>query len=187
MLELFKQLDHQLFFFINSHYSAWCDQIVYGITHTFFWVPLYLYLIYKIAISLKKRTGLCLVACAVLITLCDQFSAGLVKPWAQRLRPCQEPEIQHIVHVVGKYTGAYGFISSHAANTFGLAMFLWLLLRKQDSSIYLLFGWAASISYARVYGGVHYPSDVILGALSGIVWAWFVYQAYAYLMAYSNH
>jgi len=146
------------------------------ITYTWFWVPLYLGLIYLLAKFPKKELGPVLVTVAMLIALCDQFATSCIKPWVQRLRPCEDPQIRDLVHVVGHYTGLYGFISSHAANTFGLAMFLWLLLRKQERYIYILFGWAAGISYARVYGGVHYPSDVLVGAVSGLVWAWLVYR-----------
>ena len=183
MLTTLEKIDQQIFLFLNGHHSAWGDRIVYWVTGEVFWLPLYALLVYLMARTLKKETLIALVAIAILITLCDQFASGLIKPWVQRLRPCHDPQIQHLVHVVGKHRGMYGFISSHAANAFGLAMFLWLTLRSQYRYSYMLFGWSAGISYARVYGGVHYPADVVLGALSGVFWGWLIYGRYTRLTA----
>lgn len=178
MLRSLERLDQQTLLFLNGYHNAWWDRIVYLVTDEIFWLPFYALLAYLMARVLKRKTVVALVAIAILIMVCDQFSSGLVKPWVQRLRPCHDPQIQHLVHVVGKYKGIYGFISSHAANTFGLVMFLWLTLRSQYRYSYMLFGWAAGISYARVYGGVHYLADVVLGALSGVFWARLIYRIY---------
>ena len=166
---------------LNRHHHPWWDWVVYWATHEVFWLPLYAWLVYLLARRLRRKVFFALIAIAMLIMLCDQFASSLVKPWVQRLRPCCNPALQHLVYVVGRYQGIYGFISSHAANTFGLATFLWLVLRSYYRYSYMLFGWAAGVSYARVYGGVHYPADVLLGALSGLFWAWLVYRAYTHL------
>jgi len=169
-------IDKKLFLIINRLHNPFFDHIVYWITHELFWIPLYIILLYLIAKKLKKRTWLTLITIALLITICDQFASGLVKPYIQRLRPCFDPSIQSTVHVVGKHHGLYGFISSHAANTFGLATFLWFLFKSHYC--FILFIWSLSISYARIYGGVHYPGDILLGALSGIWWGWAIYTVY---------
>jgi undecaprenyl-diphosphatase len=179
-------IDKKLFIIINQLHNSFFDHIVYWITHKLFWVPLYIILIHLIAKKLKKDTWLVLMTIALLITICDQFSSGLIKPYIQRLRPCFEPSIEYTVHVVGHHHGLYGFISSHAANTFGLATFLWLLFRS--NYCFILFIWSSIVSYARIYGGVHYPGDILLGALSGMCWGWTMYNIYkVYCIKYRNN
>jgi undecaprenyl-diphosphatase len=180
VLTIVNYLDQQLFYWINSHHTTWLDGIAYWVSHRFFWLPLYGLLIYCLIQVFKKKTLPVLLTIFLLIGCCDRFSSFLLKPQIQRLRPCENPQIKNSVHVVGHYMGNYGFISSHATNSFGLAMFLWLLLRKSHGSIYLLFVWASVISYARVYGGVHYPGDVLVGSLAGLTIGWLIYKLYAY-------
>jgi undecaprenyl-diphosphatase len=175
------QLDRKLFLVINQHHHPLVDRLVYWLTHEAFWIPLYSFLLYLLIKNFRAKSWIVLVAIVILITSCDQFASGFMKPWVQRLRPCFQPDMQGIVHVVGRHHGLYGFISSHAANTFGLATFLCLLLRKKYPFMKLLFIWALGISYTRIYGGVHYPADIIMGALSGIGWAWIVFKLYAYI------
>lgn len=181
------QLDRKLFFIINQSYHPWLDRMVYWVTHEAFWIPLYAFLLYLIIKNLRAKSWIALITIAILITICDQFASGLIKPWVQRLRPCFHPHLQGIVHVVGNHHGVYGFISSHAANTFGLAAFLYLLLRKRYPSIRLLFIWALGVSYARIYGGVHYPADIIVGALSGVGCGWVVFKIYMYISRLTNN
>jgi undecaprenyl-diphosphatase len=177
-----KKIDQHFFLFLNSYHTDVWDKVAYWVSDQFFWVPLYIFLIYLLTRVLQKKTWIILLLMAILITLCDQISSTLIRPWVQRLRPCEDPDIQHVVHIVGHYVGKYGFISSHATNTFALAMLLWLLLREHDRSIFLLFFWATGVSYARVYGGVHYPGDIVIGALTGIFLAWLIYRFYIYLL-----
>jgi undecaprenyl-diphosphatase len=180
MFSILKGLDQQVFGWINGHHTSWGDHIAYWFSHRFFWLPLYIFLIYLLIQVFQKKAWMRLLVVAFLIICCDQLSSTLVKPWVQRLRPCEEPKLKQLVHVVGDYTGIYGFISSHAANSFGLAMLLWLILHKYYRCMYLLFLWAWAISYARIYGGVHYPGDVLVGALAGLLIAWFIYKIYNY-------
>lgn len=180
------QLDRQLFSLINGLHCPWLDPVMYWVTHEACWIPLYAFLLYLIIKNLRAKSWIALIAIAILIVSCDQFASGLIKPWVQRLRPCFHPDLKSVVHVVGKHHGLYGFISSHAANTFGLATFLYLLLGQRYPSMRLLFIWALAISYARIYGGVHYPGDVIVGALSGIGWGWVVFRLYAYIISLAD-
>lgn len=181
MLITLKKLDRQLFLLINRYRCGVGDWIGYWATHECFWLPWYGWLVYRMTRSLQRKTPVALLAVFILIILCDQFASGLIKPWTKRLRPCLDPQIQHLVYVVSKYRGKYGFISSHAANTFGLARFLWFVIGSHDPCSFWLWIWAAGVSYARIYGGVHYPTDVLLGALSGLFWARLVYQGYNYI------
>ncbi|MHB9147754.1 MAG: phosphatase PAP2 family protein [Candidatus Amoebophilus sp.] len=181
LLARLLEIDKELFLIINQIHTPFWDKVVYWITHELFWIPLYIILLYLIIKRFKKRFWVILLTIAVLITICDQFASGLVKPYIQKLRPCFDPNLKAIVHVIGRHHGLYGFISSHAANTFGLATFLWLLFRTHYC--FLLFVWASIVSYARIYGGVHYPGDILLGALSGIWWGWNIYMVYRFYCA----
>ncbi len=96
-----------------------------------------------------------------------------MKPYFERLRPCHDPIIQHLVHVVGDCGGQYGFVSSHAANSFALLMSVYLMTKKAGISTkillpFLMF-WAIIVSYSRIYVGVHFPTDVVVGALVGVI------------------
>ena len=111
----------------------------------------------------------------ILITLSDSVAARVIKESVQRLRPTHNPAIESLVHIVNDYRGgSYGFVSNHASNTFALAVFLSLLFRNRYFSIGILI-WAAVVSYSRIYLGVHYPGDIIGGALLGVGWAYGVY------------
>jgi len=125
-----------------------------------------------------------LLSVGILITLSDQLSVHVFKNVFLRYRPTHNLNLEGLVHTVNEYYGGqYGFISSHAANTFALATFISLLLQKHYKYItVLLFAWAAFISYSRIYLGVHYPADVAVGALFGTALALAVYKFYIYSM-----
>lgn len=113
---------------------------------------------------------LILLAVIILIVLSDQASVILFKETFKRLRPCHNPQIADLVHLVNGCGGKYGFVSSHAANTFALASFMGLVLKKHIPFILIgLLCWAIVVSYSRVYVGVHYVSDVFVGALLGML------------------
>ncbi len=113
----------------------------------------------------------------LLILIADQTSVHLFKNVFERLRPCKNPEILNLVHVTGGCGGKFGFVSSHATNSFALAVFIGILLKKHYKLFFpaMLF-WAGIVAYSRVYVGVHYPGDIlggtILGSIVGVVVFW---------------
>jgi undecaprenyl-diphosphatase len=173
MLETLNHLDTDFFLFLNHLHADGLDEAMYWISETKVWIPFYGLIIFLLFRSLTwQKAIVAILAIVLLIVLTDRISSGFFKPTFHRLRPTHEPAIEKEVHIVHDYRGGdYGFISSHAANTFGLAMFLFLLLGKANKKWALLFLWAALVSYSRIYLGVHYPLDILSGWLLGVICA----------------
>ncbi len=184
LMDKIINLDKEVFLFLNGLHSSFFDSAMSLMTETYFWLPLYLFLIFIIIQKYKKDSVWILVGVMVTIVLCDQITTGFMKPFFARLRPSHEPGLEGLVHIVNNYRGGlYGFASSHAANTFGVAMFLWLILKSNWRWIGFIFIWAAVMSYTRIYLGVHYPGDILVGALVGIGCGWIAYRISNYLMS----
>lgn len=166
-----EAIDSQLFLFLNGLHTEWLDTVMVAITEMWLWIPLYILLLYMVFKQYGKRGWWVLLAVAVLILCSDQLSAHVCKPLFQRLRPCFNPDLEGLVHLPkGLSGGRYGFVSSHAANTFAVATFLTAVLRKSYRSIgWWLFAWALVSSYSRIYIGVHYPGDILAGAVLGVL------------------
>lgn len=166
-----EAIDSQLFLFLNGLHTKWLDTVMVAITEMWLWIPLYILLLYMVFKQYGKRGWWILLAVAVLILCSDQLSAHVCKPLFHRLRPCFNPDLEGLVHLPkGLPGGRYGFVSSHAANTFAVATFLTAVLRKSYRSIgWWLFAWALVSSYSRIYIGVHYPGDILAGAVLGVL------------------
>ena len=136
------------------------------------WLPLYLLFAFLAIKKYKLRGIYIILITAVVVALCDRFSAGFMKPFFERLRPCHEPSLaQYMRHLID-CGGQYGFISSHATNHFGMAvMFTWFFTKisSQNYLNWAFYAWAGIISFAQVYVGKHYLGDVIVGMLCGIL------------------
>jgi undecaprenyl-diphosphatase len=180
-------LDRDLLILINSFHTDWLDPIMLLITKTFFWTPLYLFFIFLMFKKLGPYAWYALAGAALTILLADGITAHIMKPYFQRLRPSQDPSVQNLLHLVSTAKdevyrgGLYGFASSHAANTFGTAMFMWLLLRDKINWIVLAFIWAACMTYTRLYLGVHFPGDILVGGLVGLLSGYAGYRLFLWL------
>jgi undecaprenyl-diphosphatase len=173
MIETINYWDEKAFLWLNSFHLEALDPVVLQLTQTITWIPLYVLLLYLIYRIDPKNTLWILGGVMFTILLADQVSSGLMKPYFERLRPCHDPRWEGMMHVYGRCGGLYGFVSSHAANTFGLATFLTLKLGKKQKAIAWLFLYALVVSYTRIYLGVHYPLDLFFGALVGVLAAFF--------------
>ena len=170
MIDQLLEYDREIFLYFNGLHTPWLDPVMLFITETISWMPLYLFLIYLIFKDHQKEGLLVLVGIVITIVLADQVTSSLMKPYFARFRPSHEPSLQSLVHIVNGYKGGkFGFASSHAANTFGTATFLFLLFGKTRKWIVMLFLWAAVVTYSRIYLGVHYPGDILVGALVGML------------------
>ncbi len=170
-METITNIDSDLFLFLNGLHVDWLDKVMIAITQMWVWVPLYLLLIYWTVKQYGKRCWWVFLAVGVVVLCSDQLSAHVCKPLFQRLRPCYNPDLQDLIYLPkGMAGGRYGFVSSHAANTFAVAAFLTAALHKNYKWIgIVLYFWAFISSYSRIYLGFHYPGDILCGALLGIL------------------
>ena len=180
-MEELIQLDKQLLLWFNGSDSLFLDGLVETLTTATTWIPLYLGLFYLV---LKNNDNvqkvLLVLGCAGLcVFLAGSLNDLFVKPWVARWRPSRDPEIAMLVDVVNGYRGGrYGFFSSHAANTFSLAIFFTLLVRSKVLSVAMIL-WSLLNCWTRLYLGVHFPGDILCGLLwGGVVGTgmWFLHQ-----------
>ena len=192
MIEKILDLDSYLFLYLNNLGSQYYDNFWIFLSRTEANVMFYLVVLiaYIYSINNKKRTKILfrlIIVIAILITISDQTS-NIFKDSFQRLRPCYNELIADSLRLVKESCGGrYGFFSAHASNSFSLAIFFGLLLRSSNRLLILLFAiYAFLISYSRIYLGVHYPIDILVGAIFGTINAIVLYKIYLYSFNFIN-
>lgn len=181
-METLEQIDRNLFLFLNDCHAPWLDTIMWYVSTTVLWIPLFLFfLLYAYRKGGVWMAVTLLLGAAVCIALTDLTSVHLFKEVFLRYRPTHNLEIgdmvKTVVHNGNEYRGGtYGFISSHAANYAGLATFMFLLFRTYSKWWLLLFFWMVLIGYSRIYLGVHYPADILGGFIVGALAGFLVYK-----------
>lgn len=170
-MEALSTIDSRFFLFLNGLHVGWMDKVMLLITDMWVWFPLYLLLIYWTVKQYGKRCWWVFLAVGVVVLCSDQLASHVCKPLFQRLRPCYNADFQGLIYLPkGLAGGKYGFVSSHAANTFAVATFLTPALRSfRPWTAIVLFFWAFLSSYSRIYIGFHYPGDIVAGVVLGVL------------------
>ncbi len=179
MIDWLINLDKEWLLLCNSIHTPWLDNFFWTMSarwlNVLIALPLLMLMIHR---RVKWEAILLLMAIALTVLLCDQIASSIFKPLFHRPRPTHNPDLAVIT--VNDYRGGrFGFISSHAANTFGVAVLLGQVFRNKFLACTLLL-WAVVVSYSRIFLGVHYPADVLCGAAVGSVVAWLVFKIYEY-------
>ena len=178
-IDKFLPFERELFFLLNGSNSTMLDNVMWTYTGLLTWMPMLVFILYIAFKHQKLKEGLLVIlSVALVLVLCDQISSFVIKPAFKRFRPTHHPDYMNLVDIVRGYRGGrFGFISGHASNSFGLAVFFILLFRNRWVTIFML-SWAMLNSYTRIYLGVHFISDIIGGILLGSIIAIVVYQLY---------
>jgi undecaprenyl-diphosphatase len=183
MIDWLIQLDTKFFLFLNGLNSESFDTIMWWVSGKTTWWPFYLSLLAFLGWRKGWQLAPMILFIVIVITLADQTSVHLFKNVFQRLRPCHEHSLEGLVHIVNnKCGGQYGFVSSHAANSFGVATLLFLWVKRRWFTILMLV-WAALVGYSRIYLGVHYPGDVLFGSLLGIGCGWLTWYIFSLMLS----
>ncbi|MEZ7507985.1 phosphatase PAP2 family protein [Cloacibacterium sp. Arc13] len=165
--------DKQAMIFLNNLGSSTFDPFWILVSEKWFWIPLYVIFLYFLYKNFNKKSLFYILLFVALgITASDQI-ANIFKFGFERLRPCHDPSLEGLLREV-KCGGKFGFYSAHSSNSFFVATYLTMLLGKKIKQLpYFLFVWAAIVAYSRVYLGMHFPGDIIVGAIMGILLALF--------------
>ena len=165
--------DKQAMIFLNNLGSSTFDPFWILVSEKWFWIPLYVIFLYFLYKNFNKKSLFYILLFVALgITASDQI-ANIFKFGFERLRPCHDPSLEGLLREV-KCGGKFGFYSAHSSNSFFVATYLTMLLGKKIKQLpYFLFVWAATVAYSRVYLGMHFPGDIIIGAIMGILLALF--------------
>lgn len=181
-VERILPLERDLFFALNGSDSLFLDQMMWTISGRFVWIPLFLFILFLFFYKTPRKEAFLVTFFFILLfVLSDQVSSSLFKPLFERFRPTHHPDFSELVDIVNGYRGGkYGFISGHATNSFGLAVFLSLVFKHRSVTFFALF-WAILNSYTRIYLGVHFISDILAGMIAGTLLAVLLYVFYIWV------
>ena len=187
-LDTLIEIDKYLLLSLNGSDSLFWDGVMKVYTSMAVWIPLALMLLYVLVKNNNiKDFLLLLLFIALIITITDTISSTICKPYFERWRPTRDPVLMYIVDVVGGVRGKdYGFTSSHASNSFGIAVFVLMLIKNRALSVSLIL-WASINAYTRIYLGVHYPGDILAGTLIGVLTGLGMYRLYIFTKKKMQH
>lgn len=180
LLSMLKAMDTMVFLTVNSHHNAYFDSVMWLVSGKLIWVPMYVSLFFVLLKNYSYKVVFAiLLAIGVVILFTDSFTAQVIRPWVCRLRPSNlDNPMSSMVHIVDGYRGgAYGFPSNHASNTWGLAFFITFLFRRYKLTFFF-FLWALLVCYSRMYLGVHYFGDLLIGGLLALAGASTVFYVF---------
>ncbi len=181
-VEALLPLERDLFFMLNGSDSLFLDNLMWTLSGRLVWIPLFLFIVFLFFYKTHWKEGLLVTLFFILLfAVSDQVSSSFFKPFFERFRPTHHPDFMELVDTVNGYRGGrFGFISSHATNSFGLAVFLSLLFRYRWLTVGALC-WALLNSYTRIYLGVHFISDIVAGMIVGTLIAFLLFWLYQFV------
>ena len=178
MMDFWLNLDREVFIFLNNLGTDSWDGFWLFITKQLNWIPVFLIFFYLIFKHYGWRHALLIIGMiALLILITDQTTNHLFKYRFERLRPGSDPALDGLIRAV-KTSKTFSFISGHASNSMAAAFFLYIVLRSRVKYIGFIFIWPFIFAYSRIYLGLHYPGDILIGYLWGILMALLVLQLY---------
>lgn len=180
ILEVLQDIDRELLLAVNGSDSLYLDRVVRTLTNGLAWIPLYLSMFYLVVKNNDnfRRLLFLLGGVAVCYLLAGAVDDGIVKPLVARWRPTHDPQIGVLVDVVDGYRGGkYGFFSAHACNTMSIATYFCWIARSRRLSITLVI-WSLVNCWTRLYLGVHFPGDILVGLIWGVTVGTGVYFLY---------
>ena len=181
MLTTLKNCDRWLFTKINHDWTTpFLDTLFPFWREAMTWIPLYFFLLLFVLVNFGRKAWPWIILLIITVGLTDQISSHVLKPLVDRPRPCHDPLLANSIRLLLNYcSDSRSFTSSHAANHFGVGCFIFYTMKPYFKKWnYLFFVWAATVSYGQIYIGVHYPVDVIGGALLGTVIGYFMATAF---------
>ncbi len=175
-------LERNLFVTLNGSDFKWLDDMMFIISEKWEWIPLYAFVVFMFFYKSPYKQALLTLGCAILVfAFSDHISSGIIKPFFERLRPGNHPDFKDIVEIVNsRRGGGYSFISGHATNAVGFAVFVTLLFRNRWVTIVTL-TWGLLIAYSRIYLGMHFISDVVGGIIVGALVGFGLYTLLLFL------
>lgn len=168
MIEKLLEIDKAVFLWLNSFHSPFWDSFFLVYTNSKSWIPVIVLMIYLLFRNFTaKQAFVYLLIAVAAVGACDYIASGIMKPYFARLRPCHD--FLDEMTLVGRCGGQFGFVSSHAANAFGVFTAFSLIFKNNKRIFWGLLIWAIIMAYSRIYIGVHHPGDIIMGAIIGLI------------------
>lgn len=181
MITYLDNIDQQMTMAINGLNNAYMDQAMWMVSSLFSWVLMLIAFLWILRDKGWRGAVVAIVAVALTILIIDQLTSGFIKPTVARLRPSHNPLLAATIHLVNGYQGGmYGFVSGHAANSFGVALIISLMVRYRPAMLAMIL-WAMLQCYSRMYLGVHYLGDILCGTILGLLVAWGVFWLLRFL------
>jgi membrane-associated phospholipid phosphatase len=182
-MNFLNNIDHEVFFFFNhTLHGGFLNELMPLWRSMYFWFPVYIFLISFIVLNFGKKGWILLLALTLTVGISDTVSSKIIKKSVMRLRPCNDETMKDKVKLLVRCGSGYSFTSSHATNHFAVAAFLiFTFFRQKKWAKYTSIAWATTISLGQVFVGVHYPSDILFGAIIGYLIGWgtsYLYKKY---------